>query len=178
MTQLLQFLDHLYQKYDISTKTELHFLHLDFRKAVDSVSLQKLIDKIQQFGIGGNFVKLPASYWTNRTQYVKISDKRSPAASLTSGLPQGSIIGPLSFIPFINDLPNIIKNSQSFGYADEFNFANTDPCTLEEDINRIEKWCSDNEMKLNGDKCYILPIKTKCEIDNLTLNINRLSCKK
>ena len=54
----------------------------------------------------------------------------------------------------------------------------TDPCTIQEDINRIEKWCSDNELKLNSDKCYILPIQTKCEIDNLTLNANRLSCKK
>ena len=95
MTQLLQFLDHLYQKYDLSTETELYVLYRDFRKAFDSDPHQKLIDKIQQFGIGGNFVKLIASYLTNRGQNVRINDKRSPTASVTSGVPQGSIIGPL-----------------------------------------------------------------------------------
>ena len=98
--------------------------------------------------------------------------------SVVSGVPQGSIIGPLLFILFINDLPNIFKNSESFGYEDDFKLVNTDPCTLQEDINRIEKWCSDNGRKLNSDMCYILPIKTKCAIDNLTLNTDRLSCKK
>ena len=93
MTQLLQF-HHLYQKYDISIETELYILYLDFRKAFDSVPRQKLFDKIQQFGIGGNFVKLIASYLTNRGQYVKKNDKRSPTASVTSGVPQESIIGP------------------------------------------------------------------------------------
>ena len=123
-------------------------------------------------------MKLIASYLTNRGQYVKINDKRSPTASVTSGVPQGSIIGPLLFILFINDLPIINKNSRSFGYADDFKLVITDPCTLQEDINRTKIWCSDNEMKFNSDKCYILSIKTKCEIDNLTLNTNRLSCKK
>ena len=134
MTQRLQFLDHLYQKYDIPTETQLYVLYLDFRKAFDSVPNRKIIDKIQQFGIGGNFVKLIASYLTNRGQYVKINDKRSPTASVTSGVPQGSIIGPLLLILIINDLPpTIIKNSESFGYADDFKLANTDPCTLQED---------------------------------------------
>ena len=123
-------------------------------------------------------MKLIASHLTSRGQYVKINDKRSPTASVTNGVPQGSIIGPLLFMLFINDLPTIFKNSESFGYADDFKLANTDPCTLQEDIKRIEKWCSDNEMKLNSDKCYLLQIKTKCEIDNLTLKTNRLSCKK
>ena len=93
MTQLLQFLDHLYQKYDISTETELPVLYLDYRKAFDSVPRQKMIDKTQQFGIDGNFVKIIASYLTNRGQFVKINDKRSPTASVNSGVPQGSIIG-------------------------------------------------------------------------------------
>ena len=131
--------------------------------------------KIQQFRIGGICVKLVASYLTNRRQYVKINDKCTPTASVASGVPQGSIIGPLLFILFISDPPFIFKNSESFGYADDFKHVNTDPCTLQEDITRIEKWCSDSEMKLNSDKCYILPIKTKCEIDNSTLNTNRLS---
>ena len=77
-------------------------------------------------------MKLIANYLTNRGQYVKINDKRSPTASVTSGVPQGSIIGPLLFILFINDLPTIIKNSESFGYADDFKLANTDPCTIVE----------------------------------------------
>ena len=140
MAQLLQFLDHLYQKYDIPTETEFYILYIDFRKAFDSVPNRKLIGKIQQFGIGGNFVELIASYLTNRGQYVKKNDKRSPTASVTSGVPQGSIIGPLLLILIINDLPTtIIKNIESFGYADDFKLANTYPCTLQEDINRIKK---------------------------------------
>ena len=94
MTQLLQFLDHVYQKYDISTETELNVLYLEFRKAFDSVRHQKLIIKKKQFGFCGNFVKLIASYLTNRGQYAKINDKRCPPASVTNGVPEGSIIGP------------------------------------------------------------------------------------
>ena len=177
VTQLLLFLEHLYQRYDNMNESELYVLYLDFRKAFDSVPHQKLIQKIQKFGIGGNFLKIIASYLTGRKQYVKIKNEKSPTVKVTSGVPQGSILGPLLFILFINDLPAAIKNCTSFGYADDFKITTSDLNNLQEDIHAIEDWCNDNKMTLNEDKCYLLPVKSTNHPDTITLNGKILACK-
>ena len=158
-------------------ESELYVLYLDFRKAFDSVPHQKLIQKIQKFGIGGNFLKIIASYLTGRKQYVKIKNEKSPTVKVTSGVPQGSILGPLLFILFINDLPAAVKNCTSFGYADDFKITTSDLNNLQEDIHAIEDWCNDNKMTLNEDKCYLLPVKSTNQPDTITLNGKILACK-
>ena len=99
---------------------------------------------------------------------MKIKNEKSPTVKVTCGVPHGSILGPLLFILFINDLPAAVKNCTSFGYADDFKITTSDLNNLQEDIHVIEDWCNDNKMTLNEDKCYLLPVKSTNHPDTIT----------
>ena len=88
---------------------------------------------------------------------------------VTSGVTQGSQIGPLLFIIFVNDLPLQITKSEVFGYADDFKLVATNSENMQYDIKQIEEWCLNNKMTLNENKCYILPIKSQ---DKPKLSLN------
>ena len=93
VTQMLLFLNHLYNKFD-GNEEELLVLFLDSKKAFDSVPHDILLQKTEKLGIGGNFLKIIASYLSKRKQYVKLNDFNSETVQVTSGVPQGSLLGP------------------------------------------------------------------------------------
>ena len=70
-----------------------------------------------------------------------------------------SLLGPLLFIIYVNDLPTRVKLCYAFGYADDFKFVSTQPVDIRTDLEAIENWCEVNKMKLNENKCYFLPVK-------------------
>ena len=148
-------------------------LYLDFQKAFDSVPHDILLQKIVMLGIGGNVLNIIASYLSKRKQYVKLNGFNSETVQVTSGVPQRSLLGPLLFIIFVNDLPLKVIKCEAFSYADDFKLVATNSENRHYDIKQIEEWCLRNKMTLNENKCYILPIKSqdkpKLSLNNKTL---------
>ena len=113
------------------------------------------------FGIGGNLIELLKSYLQNRKQRVRIRNQLSNWLDVTSGFPQGSILGPLLFLRFINDLPGGLKFS-CFGSAFDYKMLSINSKDLQTDMNHLSKWCCDNNMSLNLSKCHNLIFKSDC----------------
>ena len=88
-------------------------LFLDFSKAFDTVNHNILLSKLYHYGIRGTSLKWFENYLSNRTQFVKIGNTKSNCETITCGIPQGSTLGPLLFLLYINDLPNC-SNKLSF----------------------------------------------------------------
>ena len=119
-------------------------IYLDLSKAVDTLNFDILISKLKFYGITGTHLKLPDNYLTNRHHFVTFKNINSDLQEIHTGIPQGSILGPLFFCIYINDL---FKSSNIFNYllyADDitlyFNLEDIDSVNLNENINiHLEK---------------------------------------
>ena len=131
------------------------------------------------------------SYMTNRTQQVQIGNALSNKCPVKYGVPEGSILAPLLFILYVNDLPLSISNCNTDMYADDstIHWENISDIQtkVQEDLNRIELWCKDNNMFINCSKtkCMTVGTKQKLAFQNeelfLTINSEQLqhsTCKK
>ena len=96
-------------------------LLIDFSKAFDMIDHDILSHKLAHYGIRGNALNLLQSYLSNRTQTVTLNGKTSESRNIVYGIPQGSILGPLLFVIYINDMPNICKLIKFILYADDAN---------------------------------------------------------
>ena len=139
-------------------------VYIDLRKAFDSVDHEKLLQKCAAYGIGGKLLAVIRAFLSNRWQRVKVGDTFSDWSRVTSGVPQGSVLGPLLFLIYINDLPGVIKASQIQLYADDAKiFLARDRLAptaagLQRDLTSLQLWCREWQMAINAGKCSVLQI--------------------
>ena len=130
-------------------------VYLDFSKAFDTVDHDILLTKLYHYGIRGNALQWFKSYMSERKQFVTYNGTSSSMKTICCGVPQGSILGPILFLLYINDLSNVCKNTEPFLFADDSNLfiSDKDPLNLESQLNKelenISVWLKINKLSLN-----------------------------
>lgn len=130
-------------------------IFLDLTKAFDTIDHLILSKKLELIGICGPPLLLLKSCLHSRIQIVSVSDAVSDMRTTNLGVPQGSVLGPLLFLIFINDMPNCLKHSQCMLYADDSMILNSANCTsalvtkLNSDIANVQEWCNNNKLQIN-----------------------------
>ena len=153
-------------------------IFLDLAKAFDSVSHEILLKKLSKYGIRGRVLKLFESYLDSRYQYTKLGNALSSVAPVKFGVPQGSILGPLLFLIFINDLPNATKFFIKLFADDTFLCAqNSDIQLLENEVNselkNVFKWLASNKLTLNVSKSKFMIVTNKKRFPpNFSISLN------
>jgi hypothetical protein len=151
--------------------------YLDYRKAFDSVVHSKLLAKLSAFGISGELLNFCAAFLSGRTQRVQIGDTLSEPMCVKSGVPQGSVLGPLFFIMYIDDIDHrdIVKSSDILMYADDTKLSHLTrrgsfPEGLQADLNRVDGWSTTWQLSLSKEKCSIVRFSSRAS-DPPTISI-------
>ena len=137
-------------------------VYVDFQKAFDSVPHHRLLRKLHSYGISGNLLRWITAFLSGRKQEVVLNGYHSGLISVTSGVPQGSVLGPLLFIIYINDLPSAVSSSTKM-FADDTkmyrNVASASGSTaLQTDVDALAGWSDRWQLPFNVDKCKVLHI--------------------
>ena len=157
-TNLLMFLEEITKLLDEGIPVDV--LYMDFMKAFDSVPHERLLKKIKAHGIGGKLYKWIEEWLCKRKQRVVLKGERSEWEEVKSGVPQGSVLGPLLFIIFINDIETDVISLLS-KFADDCKIASKvvteeDKKDVQEDINTLSTWSDEWQMKFHPKKCKTL----------------------
>lgn len=145
---------------------EIDVVATDFSKAFDKIPHQIILFKLKALGFQPRFISWIKSYLVNRQYKVRFRSSLSDPITATSGVPQGSHLGPLIFILSINDAETVIKASDLSVYADDMKIfrrisSPADSYLLQEDLNRFFVWCQKNFLELNVTKCHSITYSRK-----------------
>ena len=132
-------------------------LYFDFSKAFDSVPHHRLLIKLKNFGIPEDIIDIIENFLVGRSMRVKVGDEFSEIKFILSGVPQGSVLGPLLFLLFVNDLPEGIKSIIKL-FADDVKMIVNPIYNLSADLLLLESWESNWCLKFNVDKCMVMQI--------------------
>ena len=176
-TQMVPFADNL--ALALNNKSRVDVIYFDFAKAFDTVSHDLILHKLKYlYGVDGLMLRFIKSYLQGRQQQVVVSGSKSSTLPVHSGVPQGSILGPLLFVLFINDMFSCISDETNIAlYADdtkiwrEINMFD-DHIVLQQDINNLLQWSLQNKMKFHPSKCKALSVSLQRNVlDNLPFNV-------
>ena len=151
----------------IQDNKSIHAAILDFSKAFDKVPHQRFLSKLEYYGIRENLIEWFESFLIGSNQSVICDGSQSKSIMVTSGVPQGTVLGPLLFSFFVNDLPANLQSSVRLfaDYALLYGIiSDEDDCNynrLQADLFELERWQDRWQMKFNPSKCKIICISTK-----------------
>jgi hypothetical protein len=166
-TQLLSFYDNIHQNVDSGGQVDV--LYLDLSKAFDSVPHKLLINQLKSFGYSNKLLKFFHSYLSNRFQKVVVQGQESEYLPVLSGVPQGSILGPLLFLYYINNCgQNLSQNTNLSLYADDSKLSCqikdiNDCITLQNDLDSLVSWGFRHGMYFNPNKCSTMTFTRKSD---------------
>ena len=157
----------LLEALNVITEAQMHgipvdILFLDYQKAFDTVPHRRLLKQIESFGITDKALKWIESFLSNRKQRVRVNNCTSSWKPVISGIPQGSILGPILFTLFVNDIPSLLQSIIAL-YADDTKLFSAilsdDPDNdLVKDLKILEDWSKKFQMKFHPDKCHVMHI--------------------
>ena len=178
LTNLLEFMEIILKNIDSSEPVDVIFL--DLQKAFDKVPHKRLILKLHEIGIRGKLLKWIESWLQGREQRVVLNGVASEWVKVESGVPQGSVLGPILFIIYINDLDENIKN-KLLKFADDTKLLGNvgreeGVKEIQEDLLHIEEWADKWQMKFNADKCKVMHLgranaRMKYSMDGVALEV-------
>lgn len=159
LTQLLHHIDDVMN--DLNDDCNADVLYLDFSKAFDKVDHQLLLKKLKMYGFRGKVLDWISNFLCERKQHVVIDGIKSPAIDVISGVPQGTVLGPLLFILYINDIFSVVQHSKVKVFADDSKLhkkisSPSDHLLLQEDLQAVIQWALENNMELNESKFQLL----------------------
>ena len=163
--QLLITVEELTRNLDLGVQTDV--LILDFQKAFDKVPHQRLLEKLRYYGIRGNILEWISQWLTSRNQSVVVDGETSYPVHVKSGVPQGTVLGPLMFLIYINDITDQISNGTSIRlFADDCLLyriikSPSDADMLQKDLSSLVEWTDKWQMSFNSSKCKTLRITKK-----------------
>lgn len=182
---IFNYLDNIYQ--NINNSIDTIAVYVDFRKAFDTVSHQTLLNKLNQFNLSPNAITLLNNYLSDRTQQVFVNKHLSDPMTVTTGVPQGSTLGPLLFVMYMNDLPNVFNHSNTLLFADDtviYHPITKDFDTsfdiMQNELKMLNLWCRKNLLEVNTGKTKVMYFSSKYlnstnkPYKKLTLNNNDL----
>jgi hypothetical protein len=157
----IEFLDFITKTLDQRLCVDIAFL--DYSRAFDTVPHNILCSKLHRYGISGNLLSWISDFLAERRQVVRIIETLSDTKNIASGVIQGSVLGPLLFLIYTNDLDQTIDFSRIIKYADDIKLFQAFPChdkdtasKLQHDLNKIELWSTQNGLSLNTNKTKIM----------------------
>ena len=154
-------------------------IYTDFSKAFDSVAHERLLLKLEHLGITGDLLKWIRTFLTRRTQCVRVDGVESYWRNVLSGIPQGSVLGPLLFVIFINDMPDEVKLNICKLFADDCKLygpvCENDGNKLQTDLRKLEEWSEKWQLPFNVGKCKVMHFGSNnphhtYDLNNVTLH--------
>ena len=161
VTQLIECINDWTENCDEGLGTDV--IYMDFAKAFDTVPHKRLLYKLKSVGIRGKALMWLSTFLSQRRQRVLLREASSDWGDVTSGVPQGSILGPILFLIYVNDIPDNISNTAKM-FADDTKLykpiSNISDChKLQQDLNSLAAWSNQWLLKFNESKCVVLRIK-------------------
>lgn len=180
MTNMLESLEDWTETLDRGDKLDI--IYLDYSKAFDTVPHKRLLAKLYGYGIRGRLLDWLKSFLTGRKQQVSIGTAYSDWGEVTSGIPQGSVLGPILFVIYVNDMP-LAVNSGIKMFADDTKLyraisTDHDHEELQKDLANLESWAHEWLLSFNVSKCKVQGIVDLKRTDEITLwESKRKNCR-